>query len=415
VQLVARFTQEDPMPAPSHPSQPSTPTSRQGIARRASLAAGLVAAGSLALGGVAIADEGRNGGGHEPSVGGTVVSVASPSFTLKGRGDRTITVTTTDATAFRVTADATVADADPGELVDVHGARTDHDTVDARRIAIRPAPAATSTATAKRRHRGGHVVGTVVSNDAGVLTVDAGGDSPVEVLTDDVKKVVETTAGAFADVKADERVRATGDRTDERAITARRVDVDLTTHPVKPAPTTTSTTSTTAPATTTTTAAIQSASFATAGDEDAGASTSTTAKPARSTSRPAAKPATAQGNRGIVAGITGTDVSLTLADGSTLVVHTTATTAYVDCGDGTPADSAFTDLAVGDKVEVVGAKAGDGTVTARRIVITPEDRVEADRAHEAGDDGHRGGSGDGSRRASGGDDGSRRGPSGGRR
>lgn len=405
------------MPAPLHSSQPSTPTSRPGIARRASLAAGLVAAGSLALGGVAIAHEGGNGGGHEPSVGGTVVSVASPSFTLKGRGDRTITVTTTDATTFRVTADATVADADPGELVDVHGARTDHDTVDARRIAIRPAPAATSTATAKRRHRGGHVVGTVVANDAGVLTVDAGGDAPVEVLTDDVKKVVETTAGTFADVKADERVRATGDRTDERAITARRVDVDLTTHPVKPAPTTTSTTSTTAPATTTTTAAIQSASFATASEDDTGASTSTTAKPARSTSRPGTKPATAQGNRGIVAGITGTDVSLTLADGSTLVVHTTATTAYVDCGDGTPADSAFADLAVGDKVEVVGAKAGDGTVTARRIVITPEDRAEAEheRAHEAGDDGRRGGGDDGSRRASGGDDGSRRGPSGGRR
>lgn len=380
------------MSATSSPqSSQQSPSRSRGIGRRASVAAALVAAGSLALGGVALAHDGNNGGGPGRSLAGTVVSVASPSFSLQGRGSKTTSVLTTSGTTFVETADADVSDADPGEVVDVHGVRTDADTVDARRIAVAPAPVGTAK---PGRHHGGHVVGTVVSNDTGTIVVKVG-DGTVTVTTGADTKVIETTVAAFADVKAGERVRASGDRTGDNAIVANRVHIDLTVHPVRPAPTTTSTSSTST--TSTTSPAIQNAALASAKADDDGtadqgqgdaATTSTTAKPVGAKTEDRAN---ARGGK--IASITTSAFVVTQRDGSSLVVHTTPDTAYVNAAGGNTRPAAFSDLAVGDKVEVVGPLAADGTVTATRVVFgmdradngTVEDHHEAESGHGADD------------------------------
>jgi hypothetical protein len=358
--------------------------------RRGVAVAGILAACSLGMGGVALAHGapgGRSPGAHAADhrangVGGTVSSLNDPAFTVTTRNSTTSTVTTTSDTAWTLSDDAVLTDVTAGDIVRVHR----HGTEAAERITILPA-----TPTTTQSQRRNDIIGTVVSNDGTNVVVNTtNGD--VTVPVDAETTVTAITTAAFGDLLVGDHVRVTGARDDAGNVAATAVRIDRATAPAKPAGTRPDTTSTAAAATDTaspttpaalTAASTGTADTATSGDD--GSATPTPTPTPTSTAAAAAADGTSDTTssqapevHGTVQDVNDPNFTVTTRRGQVAVVTNASTTYVVVADDGTTSAGTFADVTANDEVTVEGTTSADGTVTATRVVIGDAGRAGCD-------------------------------------
>lgn len=178
---------------------------------------------------------------------------------------------------------------------------------------------------AGRRGRRQGTFGTIASISGSRLTISRADGSTVDVTTTSATQVTMSAPGTLADVKVGDRVTAVGTGT-ATAVTAQRIN-DTGTAP------------------------------AAGGGPGAGAG-----RGPRNGAGGAPDPTRAFAF-GTVTGVNGQTITLRAADGSTVTVTTTPTSSIT-----VVRPSSLSALRVGQQVQVVGPTAGDGTVTANRIL-----------------------------------------------
>lgn len=193
-------------------------------------AAGVLVALLAGTTGVALA-HGGGGPGHH-GMRGTVGTVAAPTFTVVRAHGPEKTVTTSAATKYVLTADATVADAIVGAHVKAHGTRGADGTLLARSLAIVPAP---PTPPAGVHHGPGadspFANGVVTSSDGTTVKITDASGGTQTIKTDAKTKVTKTAAATFADVVAGRRVSVRGTRNADGTFAATLVVLNSVTHP----------------------------------------------------------------------------------------------------------------------------------------------------------------------------------------
>jgi hypothetical protein len=377
------------------PNPPPGRRPRRRPLRRLAVATVVVASCALVSGGVAFAhaDGSDDAAPHASSTGerpaarhgalGTVASVDGTTFVLTTRDGRGLTVTTSDATSFRVKRVTTVADVAVGSTIVVKGSPSDDGVIDARWITVVPT---TSTDGDSSTVPGGWwrwrhgLTGDVTAVDGatGLLTVETAG-GPVTVRAGADTVVHRSSDGTIADVAAGAFVVVHGSYADDGTFAADRVKVlpAASSPPPEPAPAAPTTTV----VDTTTTVPIPE--------------TPSTEPPTTETPDAPAPDATVV--QGSVVAVLGTTLTVSTPDGALVAVITDADTTFglKDCdrdgGGSQDAAATLADVVVGADVKVAGTVQPDGSVLATRVVL--DAGHDADGRSPSGRDGDGGWSG----------------------
>lgn len=330
--------------------------------RRLSGIAALATASLLTTGGVALAggvspdrpglgSTAREAAAHDraphrfPGVWGTVTAVGDGTFTVESRNGETTDVVTTGDTTYLDTTRAEVADIEVGAHLVVAGPRSEGAGIDARHLAVKPAPA--DGAEGKRWMHDVWRSGTVVANDGATLTVETP-EGTVTVHTSETTSVTITTEASFDAVDVGDRAKVRGSVGDDGTVTAERIHLGIggKGHDRSAATTTTTQAPTTTVAPTTTAAAPE---------------------PTAAATPPAEVPDTLV--EGTVTAIEAPAFTVKADDGTVTSVMTTEATAWGARHGRTGDWGSIESLEVGDRVLVKGTVAAGGTLVASYVDI----------------------------------------------